>query len=161
MPRATFAWAVRIRACAGAATRTATARADLGLYVVADGMGGHVAGRGGLAGGRHGHRGVHRRDGRAPTHRTWPFPFEPALSLDGNRLKAAFRLANRRIAEAIAGASDLRGMATTASALLAGREGACVAHVGDSRVYVLRNGRLEQVTHDHSWVGGAGAGRAP
>jgi protein phosphatase len=88
----------------------------------------------------------------ADKNRTWPFPFEPALSLEANRLKAAFRLANRRIASAIADSHDLRGMATTASALLTGPDGACVAPVGDSRVYVLREGRLEQITNDHSWV---------
>jgi len=43
-------------------------------------------------------------------------------------------------------------MATTASAVLLGPHGASVAHVGDSRVYVLRAGKLEQITHDHSWV---------
>jgi serine/threonine protein phosphatase PrpC len=88
----------------------------------------------------------------ADKNRTWPFPFEPGLSLDANRLKAAFRLANRRIASAIADSHDLRGMATTASALLTGREGISVAHVGDSRVYVLRQETLEQITNDHSWV---------
>jgi serine/threonine protein phosphatase PrpC len=43
-------------------------------------------------------------------------------------------------------------MATTASAVLIGPQSASVAHVGDSRVYVLRAGTLEQITHDHSWV---------
>ena len=57
----------------------------------------------------------------ADKNRTWPFPFDPALSLEGNRLKAAFRLANRRIASAIADSQDLRGMATTAAAVLVGR----------------------------------------
>ena len=88
----------------------------------------------------------------ADKNRTWPFPFEPNLSLDANRLKAAFRLANRRIASAIADSQDLRGMATTASAVLVGQDTACLGHVGDSRVYVLRAGALEQITDDHSWV---------
>lgn len=43
-------------------------------------------------------------------------------------------------------------MATTASAVLLGTRSASVAHVGDSRVYVLRDGKLEQITNDHSWV---------
>ena len=88
----------------------------------------------------------------ADKNRTWPFPFEPSLSLEANRLKAAFRLANRKIAAAIADSQDLRGMATTASAILVGKAAACVAHVGDSRVYVWRGGELQQITHDHSWV---------
>ena len=88
----------------------------------------------------------------ADKNRTWPFPFDPTISLEANRLKAAFRLANRKIAAAIADSQDLRGMATTASAFLSGIRTACVAHVGDSRVYVLRDSTLSQLTHDHSWV---------
>jgi serine/threonine protein phosphatase PrpC len=43
-------------------------------------------------------------------------------------------------------------MATTAAALLVGRDKPIVAHVGDSRVYLFRNGTLTQITEDHSWV---------
>jgi len=88
----------------------------------------------------------------ADKNRTWPFPFDPTVSLESNRLRAAFRIANHKIAAAIADSHDLRGMATTASAVLLGPHGASVAHVGDSRVYVLRDGHLEQITNDHSWV---------
>ena len=127
-------------------------RADLGLFVVADGMGGHVAGEVASRIAVETIQTFIAETAGADKNRTWPFPFEPTISLDGNRLKAAFRLANRQIANAMTDAVDLRGMATTASALLASRERACVAHVGDSRIYVLRSGTLEQITSDHSWV---------
>lgn len=127
-------------------------RADIGLFVVADGMGGHVAGEVASRVAVEAIQSFIAETAHADKNRTWPFPFEPQLSLEANRLKAAFRLANRKIASAIADSSDLRGMATTASAMLAGASSACVAHVGDSRVYVLRSGELAQLTHDHSWV---------
>jgi protein phosphatase len=128
------------------------ARADLGLYMVADGMGGHVAGE---VASRLAVETVESfvsdtRD--ADPNRTWPFPYDPSVSLDGNRLKAGFRLANRRLAAAMAGDDALRGMATTAAAVLIGTPRPVVAHVGDSRVYRFRGGALEQVTQDHSWV---------
>jgi protein phosphatase len=127
-------------------------RADIGLFVVADGMGGHVAGEVASREAVDAIQSFINDTASADKNRTWPFPFEPSLSLEANRLKAAFRLANRKIATAIADQSDLRGMATTASAMLAGASSACVAHVGDSRVYRLRDGALDQLTHDHSWV---------
>jgi protein phosphatase len=129
-----------------------SSRPDLGLFVVADGMGGHVAGEVASRVAVEAIGAFIEETAGADKNRTWPFPFDPKLSLEANRLKAAFRLANRRIAAAIADAQDLRGMATTASAILVGEAHACVAHVGDSRVYVCRDGRLDQITHDHSWV---------
>jgi protein phosphatase len=128
------------------------ARQDVGLFVVADGMGGHVAGEVASRVAVEAIEAFIEETAGADKNRTWPFPFDPSLSLEANRLKAAFRLANRRIASAIADSQDLRGMATTASAVLMGAESASVGHVGDSRVYVLRQGRLAQITHDHSWV---------
>jgi len=127
-------------------------RADLGLYVVADGMGGHVAGEVASRVAVETIQTFIAETAGADKNRTWPFPFEPEISIEANRLKAAFRLANRQIANAMADSTDLRGMATTASAVLVGKEIACVGHVGDSRVYALRDGSLEQITADHSWV---------
>jgi PPM family protein phosphatase len=127
-------------------------RPDVGLFIVADGMGGHVAGEIASRVAVEAIEAFIQETAGADKNRTWPFPFDPSISLEANRLLAAFRLANRRIASAIADSQDLRGMATTASAVLLGPRSASVAHVGDSRVYVLRDGRLEQITHDHSWV---------
>jgi protein phosphatase len=129
-----------------------TVRPDVGLFVVADGMGGHVAGEVASRIAVEAIEAFTEETAGADRNRTWPFPFDPTISLEANRLKTAFRLANRRIAAAVADSQDLRGMATTASAILCGGRSACVAHVGDSRVYVLRGQGLEQLTHDHSWV---------
>ena len=127
-------------------------REDLGLYLVADGKGGHEAGE---VASRLAAEVVETflNDTKgADVNTTWPFPYDPALTLDGNRLKAAFRLANRRLAAAMEQNEALRGMATTAVAVLAAKGDPVVAHVGDSRIYLLRAGRLRQVTEDHSWV---------
>jgi protein phosphatase len=129
------------------------ARPDLGLYLVADGMGGHAAGE---VASRMAVETIEAfiNDTRdADVNRTWPFPYDTNLSLDGNRIKAAFRLANRRLASAIESDDTLRGMATTAVAVLMGAGTPVVAHVGDSRAYMLRDGSLGQLTQDHSWVG--------
>jgi protein phosphatase len=127
-------------------------RDDLALYMVADGMGGHAAGE---IASRIAVDAVvafihDTRD--ADINRTWPFPYDPTLSLDGNRLKAAFRLANRKLGSAVDANDALRGMATTAAAVLFGKTAPVVAHVGDSRIYLWRDGALRQVTQDHSWV---------
>jgi protein phosphatase len=129
------------------------ARPDLGLYLVADGMGGHAAGE------------VASKlavevietfinDTRdADPNRTWPFPYDPSISMDANRIKYAFRLANHRLTAAMEADDALRGMATTAAAVLIGKGVPVVAHVGDSRVYLKRDGQLRSITQDHSWVG--------
>jgi protein phosphatase len=128
-------------------------RGELGLYIVADGMGGHAAGE--VAS----HLAIETieafvNDTRdADPNRTWPVPYDTSLSMAGNRLKAGFGLANRRLSLAMADDPNLRGMATTAAAILVTEDDAVVAHVGDSRVYRCRGGTLEQLTEDHSWVG--------
>jgi len=128
-------------------------RPDIGLYLVADGMGGHAAGEVASKLAVEVIEAFINDTKDADVNRTWPFPYDPALSLDGNRMKAAFRLANRRLAAAMDADDSLRGMATTAVGLLLGTSAPVVAHVGDSRMYMFRAGKLKQVTQDHSWVG--------
>ncbi len=128
-------------------------RPDIGLYVVADGMGGHAAGEVASRLAVEVIEGFINDTRDADVNTTWPFPYDPAYNLAGNRLKAAFRLANRRIAGAMEQDETLRGMATTAAAVLFGKDAPVVAHVGDSRVYLWRDKFLHQVTQDHSWVG--------
>ena len=127
-------------------------RPDLGLYIVADGMGGHAAGEVASRLAVETVESVINDTRTADLSTTWPFPYDTALSLDGNRLKAAFQLANRRLTSAMGDNDDLRGMATTAVAMLIGPRGGTSAHVGDSRAYRLRHGTLAGLTEDHSWV---------
>lgn len=128
------------------------ARPDIGLYLVADGMGGHAAGE---VASRIAVQTIETfiHDTRdADINTTWPFPYDTTISLDGNRLTAAFRLANRKLTAAMQNDEALRGMATTVAALLINKGKPVIAHVGDSRLYLWRKGQLTQVTEDHSWV---------
>lgn len=127
-------------------------RPDLGLYMVADGMGGHAAGEVASKLAVEVVEAFVDDTRTADLNRTWPFPFDRSLSLDGNRLTAALRLANRRINTAMEGNESLRGMATTAAVVLVGGTQVVLAHVGDSRIYLNRDGHLGQLTQDHSWV---------
>jgi PPM family protein phosphatase len=128
-------------------------REDLGLFVVADGMGGHVAGE---VASRIVVDAIESFVGdtvASDPQSTWPHPFDLGIGVDGNRLKGAFHLANERLAHEVAGSQDLRGMATTASVLLLTSDTTAVlAHVGDSRIYLLRDGKIDRMTQDHSWV---------
>jgi protein phosphatase len=153
-PALPLSWAVRTDAGLRRSSNedSHSSRPDIGLFIVADGMGGHVAGEVASRVAVESIGAFIQETAGADKNRTWPFPFEPEFSLEANRLKAAFRLANRRIAAAIADSQDLRGMATTASAILHGPTHSCVVHIGDSRVYRMREGQLTQLTHDHSWV---------
>ncbi len=124
---------------------------EQGLYVVADGMGGHAAGE------------VASRievdaieEFVAATggndEITWPYGLDDAISYDGNRLKTAIRHANRRVIEAMRESSEYEGMATTVAAVLVDGDMAHLAHVGDSRIYLWSQAELRQLTVDHSWV---------
>lgn len=124
---------------------------DLGLFVVADGMGGHNAGE--VAS----HLAVQAIrefvvESASGTDLTWPFPYETRHSVTANRLLTAVRLANRRVYDQGCGDSSLEGMGTTVVAVLVAGDQAALVGVGDSRIYRFRDGRLEQLTSDDTWL---------
>ena len=127
-------------------------RDDLGLFVVADGMGGHAAGEVASQAAIDGIVAFAEATVSVSSDQTWPIPFNPNQSVNANRLDAGFRMADRRIATEAAASAELRGMATTAVAALITDSVVTLAHVGDSRVYRSHQGQLEQLTRDHSWV---------
>lgn len=148
-----LAWAATSDAGRRASNEDALcARPDLGLFIVADGMGGHAAGEVASRLAVEAIEAFIAETANAGAGDTWPVPFEPALSVSSNRIKAAVLLANRRIASEVAAGQGLKGMATTVSAVLVAEQIASVGHVGDSRVYLRRHGALERLTRDHSWV---------
>ena len=127
-------------------------REDLGLFVVADGMGGHVAGEvAARVAIEELERFVAGTKNTGPGD-TWPVPFNPKLGQNGNRLSAGMTEANHQIAARIKNDGNLEGMATTAVAILADGNPPALAHAGDSRAYLLRNEQFSRLTCDHSWV---------
>jgi protein phosphatase len=105
------------------------------LFAVADGLGGHKAGEiaSGIA--------IDVVAKRAPRR------------ADPDALAEAVRLANDAIADAVREGHGRQGMGTTLTAAIVDGTRIAVAHVGDSRAYLLRDGRLSQITRDHSLVG--------
>jgi serine/threonine protein phosphatase PrpC len=68
------------------------------------------------------------------------------------RFADAIAQANDRIADLVAADYSLEGMGTTVTGAVFDGQWIGLAHIGDSRAYLLRDGRLERLTHDHSWV---------
>jgi len=74
------------------------------------------------------------------------------LGTSSEAITKAFREVSALIFSRASANRDFQGMGTTCSALLLLPEGALIAHVGDSRVYRIRHGRIDQLTFDHSLV---------
>ena len=121
-----------------------------GLFVVADGLGGHAAGE------------VASQIVVDTIQRTlaatsdpeaeWPLEYDPGLSFDGNRLKTALLLADKAIADDILDHPERVTMGSTVVAGLLNGSRLTLAHVGDSRAYLLGPRAIRQLTRDHSWV---------
>ena len=78
--------------------------------------------------------------------------YNPKYSKPTNRMTSGIRLANKAIYDASKSQSQLNGMGTTIAAVLLSGNRLSIAHVGDSRVYLLRGGNIEQITDDHTVV---------
>ena len=130
-----------------------TIYAQDGLFIVCDGMGGHKAGEVASKLAVEAVAGFVRRSEEDP-EMTWPYGYDTKLSYDANRLGTAIKLANRIVFRKGASADEYTGMGTTvATVLVASRRNQMTfAHVGDSRVYVVRAGTIRQLTRDDSWA---------
>jgi protein phosphatase len=83
---------------------------------------------------------------------TWPFGVDADLSPQVNLMVTAVKLANRTVCKLAQEKPEYSGMGTTIVACLIEERNAAIVHVGDSRAYLLRDGKLNVVTEDHSWV---------
>ena len=113
---------------------------DRGIFVVADGMGGHAA-------------------GEVASEMAVRFVARELGSLKGltddqvaDRMRTAIRAANGAIFQRTLTEHDKRGMGTTVTALTLFETRFLIGQVGDSRAYLLRDSRLSQLTKDHSYV---------
>ena len=125
--------------------------ANLGLFLVADGMGGHNAGEVASALAVEAIQGFLIRS-KPGDDFTWPYGIDPTLSFLGNRLSTAIKLANRRVFKAGESHDSYTGLGTTVVAMVVEDDQCAFSGVGDSRIYVWADGRLEQLTRDDSWV---------
>src|SRR5262245_58331164 len=122
---------------------------DEDLFIVADGMGGHASGEIASQMAIDTMRDFFRATSQDP-EATWPYKMDKSRGYEENRLITGVKLANLRIFESAQRDPKLRGMGTTIVCILVVDDGVLVGHVGDSRVYRLRDGKLEQLTEDHS-----------
>ncbi|KQM29633.1 MULTISPECIES: PP2C family serine/threonine-protein phosphatase [unclassified Frigoribacterium] len=108
------------------------------LFVVADGMGGHAGGDVASA--------IAIRRIRE-TDRVYTSPGDAEFALQSSLIAA-----NQLLAETVFEHQELTGMGTTVSAMLRVGDSMAIAHIGDSRIYLFREGELSQITADHTFV---------
>ena len=125
----------------------------LGLYVVADGMGGHLAGEvaSKMAVELINKSFNHWMESEADETDIFGIP-DQTLTKKGNYLLSSIRLANRVIHEMAEMHEEYHGMGTTIAVLGFFQGQIIAANVGDSRIYMLRNGHLERLSKDHTIV---------
>ncbi|MEE8586166.1 MAG: Stp1/IreP family PP2C-type Ser/Thr phosphatase [Acidobacteriota bacterium] len=125
---------------------------ELHLYLLADGMGGHAAG------GTASKMTVETIDEFVRTAASsnprvsWPFGYDERIPFQHNVLQSACRLANLRVCRQAEQKEGCAGMGSTIVSVWILNGKAYYSHLGDSRLYLLRSGGLDQLTEDHSMV---------
>jgi serine/threonine protein phosphatase PrpC len=118
---------------------------DLRLYVVADGMGGHLGGE------RASRLAVEVMEREVKARRDRQESLETGEEVR-QALREATLLASSTIFEVAQATPELSGMGTTMTGLCFHGQNLTLCHVGDSRAYLMRDGRARQLTEDHSWI---------
>mgnify|MGYP000892161556 CR=1 FL=1 len=123
--------------------------AELRLFVVADGMGGHLAGE---VASRLAVEALvtFLKRAVADADLTWPFELDLSISMEANQLRTAVQVANRRVLRAAASHADYAGMGTTVVAAFYTDTSIVIAHAGDSRAYAMNGHALTPLTRDDS-----------
>ncbi len=114
---------------------------SIGLYLVADGMGGAQAGE---------------HASRLAAETVQQAVQQNARAVNTDDLVGAFSRANQRIMQEAAANPDMEGMGTTLVAAVENDGDLIIASVGDSRVYTFQNGLLQAITEDQTWVNEVG-----
>ncbi len=107
------------------------------FYAVADGMGGHASGQ------------IASELALKTIIRSYYSDFSEDTA---QSLEVAFKAANKYIYDVGRNIPERSGMGTTCTAVVILEGKLYIAHVGDSRAYMIRNGEIRQLTQDHSWV---------
>lgn len=121
------------------------------LFIVADGMGGH---QGGGYASNHAVKKIQEKIAgfELEQEHTQPVAGAAAKNQVQLKLRNALLFANEHLFLKALEEPSLRGMGTTVTAIQLDQAALHIAHVGDSRLYLFRNGELRQLTKDHSWV---------
>ncbi len=125
----------------------------LGLHIVADGMGGHLAGEVASQVAVEMINKCFRKWVESETSEDELFgPPDSSLSIRGNYILSSIRLANRVVHEMAVEYDQYHGMGTTVVTLLVTPGLIIAANVGDSRIYMVRDGHIERLSKDHTLV---------
>lgn len=121
------------------------------LFLIADGIGGQAAGEiaSNLA-----IRNIEEFIVRSRTEDiTWPIPYKNEFTLEQNSLLAGATLANRKVRELANQNPSMKGMGTTIVGVIIKGNQLAILNIGDSRLYRIRAGEIEQITQDHTVAG--------